>query len=101
MAIKRSCKFALGLVGDGTSTTFNAVIVGSPIWFTPVAEGQMLQQNFELATLKPTDVIDVTSSNLPSVSSAAITTLGTILQVVFSSAPTDGVYGVVFGTFVF
>jgi len=99
MAMKRAVKFALNFLGDGSATEFEFLLAGAPVWFEPAVAGAVPQPTFDLGTLHPTDVRDVTS-NGPSVSSAEITVLGTKLKVTFSSAPGAAVYNVS-GSFVF
>ena len=85
-AIKRVVKFAINLYGDGAATTIDILLVGAPIWFQPPSGGDIPQETFDLATLKPTDVKNVISTG-PDIASATITALGTKLSIEFASAP--------------
>jgi len=101
MAILREIKIALGIRGDGSATTFNFVLSGSPLWFRKPVDGDFLQANFSLSTLLPTDVKDVSTSPALTVSAASITTLGTVLSVTFSAAPAADTDYTVYGTLLF
>lgn len=106
MAIKRVFGFSLQCVGDGSSSTMNIVLGDASVFFTHPPEmgtGNVLSPTLNLATLKPSDVLNVScpTAGIPAVTSASITTLGTILQVVFATAPANNAVFTVAGTFVF
>lgn len=103
MAITRSAKFAIECAGDGVATSFDFVIATLPFWMIPAGPDGVASPIFSLGTNKPTDVINVYTNtpSAPSVSAASITTLGTILHVVFDVAPANGLSFTVVGTFIF
>lgn len=106
MAIKRTFGFSLQCVGDGSSTTMNLVLGDAPVFFTHPPEmgaANVLNPSINLAVLKPADAVNVycPTAGIPAVTGSSITTLGTILQIIFASAPANNAVFTIAGTFVF
>ena len=102
MAIKSSVLFDLGFYGDGSSTSVNFVLATAPLVYELPHQDSVMATTFDIVSLRASDVINVTVvGGSPGITSASITTLGTILAVTFSSAPSSGTLYTLKGAFIF
>lgn len=106
MAIKRASDFSLSIVGDGITNIVNITLATAQIFLSPPVElstGYAANTVLDLSVNKPSDVMGVYSptGGVPTIISAAITTLGTILQVTFETAPSQNISITIAGKFIF
>lgn len=106
MAIKRAADFSLSVVGDGLTNIINITLATAQIFLSPPVElstGYAANTVLDLSVNKPSDVMGVYSptGGVPTVMNAAITTLGTVLQVTFETAPALNVPLTIAGKFIF
>lgn len=106
MAIKRASDFSLSIIGDGLTAVINVTLSTAQIFLSQPIElstGYAANTILDLSVNKPTDVMGVYSptGGVPAILSASITTLGTVLQVTFETAPPLNMPFTVAGKFVF
>lgn len=103
MAIKRAVGFSLNGIGDGSSSSWEFILAGAPVFFVAPDANSSPQTTFDLLSLKPSDVANVTSptGSMPEITGASITTLGTKLSLTFASAVPDNLFFQISGTFIF
>lgn len=106
MAIKRASDFSLSIIGDGLTAVINVTLSTAQIFLsqpTELSTGYAANTILDLSVNKPTDVMGVYSptGGVPAILSASITTLGTVLQVTFETAPPLNMPFTVAGKFVF
>lgn len=106
MAIKRASDFSLSIVGDGITNIVNITLATAQVFLSPPVElstGYAANTILDLSVNKPSDVMGVYSptGGVPTIVSAAITTLGTVLQVTFETAPLANIPLTIAGKFIF
>lgn len=106
MAIRRASQFSINSIGDGLTSQVTITLASAQIFLAQPPEmnaGYSANSALDLAVTKPTDVVGVycPTGGVPAITDAAITTLGTILQVTFAGAPPANAPFTICGTLVF
>lgn len=101
MGIKKAVDFVLRFRGDGSDATLSELLAKAPIWFSPPTAGQALQLTFDLLSLAPSGVVDVSASGGLTVQSAALALANTKLDVTFTTPPAANTLYFLYGTFLF
>ena len=92
MTIKRAADFSLSIVGDGLTNIVSITLATAQVFLSPpteVSPSYSANSALDLNLNKPSDVMGVYSptGGVPTIQNAAITGLGTALQVTFETAP--------------
>lgn len=106
MAIKPAASFSISSVGDGATNVVTIPLATARVFLskpTEMGEGYVANTVLDLGINKPSDVMGVycPTGGIPAITQASITTLGTILQVTFETAPPANVPFTIAGRFIF
>lgn len=99
MSLTAALNFYLPFIGDGADTSLTVSLITAPFSFLPPGSAESAAQ-FSLASLTPSSADNLSVSTGGTISASINTVLKT-MTFTFGTAPGNGVYGYIGGTFLF